>query len=203
MVDDGHGAPPDPERFDPVERLVARHGESFEPPPDWEARVWARIAAEPAARTSWAPRWLRWLWAPALAAGVAAAVFLALPTTRTQPAGLSLSLESGGQVTRGHAAKPGDRLVLTASTGGVSNAELRVYREGRTLVARCTSAPPCRREGDRLDATVELPSVGRYRVLFLFSDGPLPEAASSLDEDAGRARAAGAKVRLSEPIDVY
>ena len=165
---------------------------------DWQAHVWSAIR-----RGEKKHRW-RSLWTLVpigLAAVLAAAVLLTPRAAR--PPELIASVEPGnGPVRRGTEAHPGDRLVLEANTGGLANAELRVYFNDREVVFRCAGEPPCERRGNRLRAAFELASIGTYQPVFLASDGALPEPGQGLDADAGAALRSGIVVELPKPIDV-
>lgn len=197
--------PLDPDRLDALERRLAALHADASPPPDWEARVWARIAREEDRARS-PSRW-RWL-AAALPLGAAAVagLFVYLRGASTvQPVepGLEIAIHQGGERVRGRAPAAGDVLVVRAGTGGAARAEVRVYRGDGELVARCGDGPGCRREGDLVEARVELPSPGEYRGLLLFSAEPIPPPAGSLDADVAAARAAGARFELSPPVVVH
>lgn len=186
-----------------TERLAAADA-GLEPPPRWQAGVWAEIARRSEARRRRRRAW--WL-APAGAAAALAAVLILRPGAPPAPAGLGVTLEPRGgspaePAWRGGEARPGDRLILEAATGGDRFAELRIYRDDAELVLRCSEEAPCVRDGDELRAAFELPAVGSYQPLLLVSDDPLPPPAAGLDADAGRALAAGARVELGDEVRV-
>jgi hypothetical protein len=179
---------------------IASAGDGIEPPPGWQAGVWAAIEERRSAR-----RRLRgwWLLLPA-AAAVLVAVLLLRPS-EPPPARLALAVEvetGTDTVRRGAEAHPGDRLHLRASTGGAGYAELRVYRNDRALVLRCSTEPPCRRRQGTLEAAFLLPSTGSYQSLLVTSGRPLPEAGAGLDADVATALGAGARATLGPETEV-
>ncbi|MES1243406.1 MAG: hypothetical protein ABUT39_17475 [Acidobacteriota bacterium] len=175
---------------------IAKAGDGIEPPPGWQAGVWAAIEARKRRRLS---GW--WLLVPA-AAVLLVAVLLLRPPTRTARLALAVEVEAGsGPVRRGDEAHPGDRLRLRAATGEAPHAELRVYRNDRALVLRCSTEPPCRLSDGTLEAELVLPSIGSYQSLLLTSDRPLPGAGGGLDADVAAALAAGARTTLGGEIE--
>ncbi len=188
--------------YDHLREEIAAAGTQYEPPPFWQAQVWAAVEA----RRERPLRPWRWLWVPA---GVAAAVvIILLLVTGRRPEGpalatLRVEIESGsGDVRRGDEPHPGDRLVLKAATGAARFSELRVYRHDTALVLRCSSEAPCIRQGGELRATLLLDAPGSYQSLLLLSEKPLPAPSSDLDRDSGAALAAGAEIRLGREIRV-
>lgn len=178
---------------------IAAAGEGIEPPPGWQAELWAAVEQRKAAR--WRLRgW--WLLVPA-AAAVLIAVLLLRPSA-PPPARLALAVEvetGTGTVRRGAEAHPGDRLRLRASTGEADHVELRVYRNNRILVLRCSTEPPCQRRQGVLEAAFLLPAIGSYQSLLLTSDRALPEAGAGLDPDVAAALAAGARATLGTEVE--
>ncbi len=166
-----------------------------EPPGDWEARVWARIA-----RKKRQPRWI-WFLAPVGAAALAAMLFLVPPRTPTA-ASLTQEVTSGATTARAAGARPGDRLSLRAETAAAPYAELRVYRNRDELMLRCPGAETCSREDGALTASLVLPSVGTYQALLLLGDQPPSPPGRGLDPDAGAAVEQGAQVLLGEEVSV-
>lgn len=161
------------------------------PSGDWQARVHARIARERAPRR-------RWWW---LALPVAAAAALALWVTRPSPVTLGLDVQvlPGPGQARAETPKAGDRVAIVATVGGEA-AELRVYR-GDEVLLRCSDAPPCARAEGRVSAEFVLPGPGRYRTLLVVGEAAAPSG--GLDADVSAARAAGARVHLSDEIAVW
>jgi hypothetical protein len=123
----------------------------------------------------------------------------------TPPATASLAVDIYfGQaiVSRGQEAKPGDELRLRAVRAGFAFAELRVYFNDTELSMRCSTDPPCRRDGDALSAVSVLQSLGTYRPILIVSAAPIPEPTGNLNQDAGAAIRSGATVRAADPIAV-
>lgn len=186
--------------YDRLRRELARLGEDLEPKPEWRARVWQRIDERKTRKRT--PAWLRVL-APALAAALVVFVLLPDSEEETDVVALAVAVEPGSTIRRGTEAYPGDRLDLRATIGDAAFAELRVYRNDRELVLRCSDEPPCRRsEGRTLEASVELDVFGAYQPVLLTSARPLPPPAGGLDADAEAALAAGAAFELGEDVVV-
>ncbi|HET9768095.1 MAG TPA: hypothetical protein VFS60_14670 [Thermoanaerobaculia bacterium] len=189
--------------YDRLRTGIASLDAALEPPARWQARTWQRIEERRARRRRWVP----WTLVGALAAAVAAFALLRTPTDLAA-ASLRVELEAHGAVRRGDEAHPGDRLRLRASTGGADYAELRVYRDDRELVLRCTGdRPPCTRSrgpmgGGSIRGQIELQMVGRYQPLLLVGPRPFPVAGAGLDADVAAAVASGAEVRMGRAVDV-
>jgi hypothetical protein len=185
------------------EEIATAHDgiEGIEPPPGWQAGVWAAIEKRKAARRRWRG-W--WLLVPAAAAALLIAVLLLRPPARTMTQlALAVQIETGaGPVRRGDEAHPGDRLRLRATIGEAPHAELRIYRNDRALVLRCSTGPPCRSGDGTLEAELVLPSIGSYQSLLMTSDRPLPESGTGLDADVAAAQAAGARATMGDEIEV-
>lgn len=185
------------------------------PRADWRRRVFAEIDRQAAERTregaeAPAHRSRGRLWgavAGLLAAGLAA-VFL-LPPNRLAPpefpTGLRQEVVAGATTSRGggEVARPGDRLVLHGETGGAIHVELRLYWSRDRLVVRCAGdTPPCRREGHRLSAEVELDTRGSYLPLLILAPEPIPAPGSGFDADLAAIVAAGGRVEAGREISV-
>jgi hypothetical protein len=184
-------------RFD-----LAAAGARYEAPAHWQARVRAALASR-RQRRRW--RWSTLLIPAGVAGAVAAATLLVvIHEPRSESiAALEVEIVAGGEVTRrGAAAHPGDRLHLRARTAGGEHAELRVYRHDAELVLRCSTEPPCVRDGDLLQATLRLESLGTYQTLLLVSERPLPPPLAGLDRDVGAALEAGARAHLGDEVQV-
>ncbi len=174
-------------------------GGQDQPPPDWQARVWARIAASRPRRS----RRSLWVGGAAAAAVVLLGAYL---TWRTWPLTERPTLIARVQThqdsaVRGDMPHPGDQLLVDADIARVHHAELRLYRDDHALMARCSNEPPCTLSGRRLRAEFTLPSAGRYRALLLLSPTPLPPPTGSLDGDV--AKAVDATVLTSATITVW
>ena len=173
-----------------------------EPPERWQTRVWQRIETRRGARRRWWTPARSWLLAGGLAAAAALLLFVRAPLEQARAASLAVEVRPGGGVRRGAEARPGDRLVLRATTGTARQAELRVYRNDRELVLRCSDRAPCARQGSALRAELVLALTGRYQALVVAGDRRLPAPTGELDVDAARAEAAGAAVTLAPEIVV-
>lgn len=145
------------------------------------------------------PRWIGAGVGMAAMAAVAAIVLTqrgAGPGLR--PDALAVELESGpamrgsGDVALGAARiAPGARLIARGRPDG--GGELRVYRDGATLVARCPSGPACAATGAVLRVEVTLDAPGKYDVI-LVSGGTAPLPTGSFGELTEAARRAGMRV---------
>ncbi|HEU4537621.1 MAG TPA: hypothetical protein VFS00_26055, partial [Polyangiaceae bacterium] len=140
----------------------------------------------------WGPWWPKGAEAPGDGWGLEVQV---LPGPRTRG---NESAEAGVVVARGTS------LALKAAPG--PGGELRVYRDRRELVLRCPGGPGCREahEGGRgvLRAELTLGSQGLYRAVLL--SGPkVPPPSGEEDADLAAAVAAGAKIHVEPPWQVY
>lgn len=182
------------------------------PPPGWEARVRAAVHPRPAEQR--AQTWRAWF-VPALSA--MAATLLAgtwwwfAPRSNPRlvsPNALTVEvLPPQGAALRSHQAQVGGTLALRAEVDTFRFVELRVYRDDRLLVFRCSGdRAPCRRSGARLEARWQVPRLGEYQPLLLVSQQPIAEPGDerprALDEDVARASEAGAEVALGGPVSV-
>lgn len=184
-----------PEADERIAAALARRGQRHRARADFDERLWAAIdqQAPPVAG-----RRRRGSLAAAGIALAAAAVVL-IVALRADRGGqrapvpeLAVEIVPGsGPARRSTAAQPGDRVRVTAAWRA-PHVELRLYRGDRVLVARCSTEPPCRRDGGALTATVPLPSAGDYHLVVLTAPAPLPEPAGDLDGDVAAAIEAGA-----------
>ena len=185
--------------YERLRRDIAAAGDGIEPPPGWQAELWAAVEQRKAARRrlrSW------WLLVPAAAAVLIAVLLLRPVSPPPVRLALAVEVETGtGTVRRGAEAHPGDRLHLRAATGEAEYAELRVYRNNRALVLRCSTEPPCQRRQGALEATFLLPAIGTYQSLLLTSDRSLPETDAGLDPDVAAALQAGARATLGTEVE--
>lgn len=180
-------------------------GEGEEPPFGWQTRVRARIGERQGGRE---PKRRGWL--PLFAAAgalVAATLAFLIFSYRVPPAPaasfLSAEIVAGTSLRRGGEARPGDELRLVATLGKASPyAELRVYRDERELVLRCSDKPPCKRSQKGLSASVRLAAPGRYRSLLLVALRPLPSPAGEPEADTAAALDAGAEVETAADVEV-
>jgi hypothetical protein len=178
-------------------------GTEVEPPAGWHAEVRRRVAA----RGGRSPRRRPWLLVGGLGSLAAAAVaaFWLVRTPQQELAGASLRVDvrrSSAVQYRSVEARPGDRLALDADTGGAPHAELRVYRNDRELLLRCSTRAPCRREGGALRAELELDAEGSYQPLLLFGAVPPPAPTGDLGRDAAAAVAAGVEAEVGTLVVV-
>jgi hypothetical protein len=159
---------------------IADTGASFQPRGDWQARVLAAVARDEAPRR----RWWAWLLVPAALAATAAIVLLVLRSpSRPAPTptlALHVAVERAGAPKRTLDATIGDRLTVHADAADA----VWIYREDRTLVARCTG--PC---------TVDLTAPGRYQIVAV-RGAPSVAPRGDLDVDLSAVtRAGGSFVR--------
>lgn len=187
------------EAYERLQRELASAGARYRPPAGWQSRVRAAVAAREARRAGWRLRLM-------IPAGVAAALvllFLLVPDREPMPVALQAEVELGsGAMRRGREPHPGDVLRLRGATGGAPHAEIRVYLNDAELVLRCSTAAPCRRRAESLEASVVLDSIGSYQPVLLVSDRPLPGPVATLDDDAAAAIAAGAHIAMSRQVEV-
>ncbi len=171
---------------DPTERIeaaLARLGAEHQPPPGWENRVLAAVAA-PRKRPAW---W--WFAGPALTLAAAAAIAVAV-FPRGGPRELALAVEVTGAPTRGVGATEraiGD-IAHVRVTGGAGYRAIWVYRDQRTLVTRCPGDPACQSTSDSLGIDVTLALVGEYTIVALSSGQALPVPTDNYDHDIAAAR---------------
>lgn len=187
--------------YDRLCREIAILGEEYQLPSGWQDRVWGTLERQREQRHWWR------LPAALVPVGLAATfcMFLLTRALVQAPALVTLSAEvqAGNAVTRrGREAKPGDRLVVRATTGGARYVELRLYRNDAELIVRCSDLPPCVLQGDTLRASLALEAAGVYKVLLLTSEHPLPHATSDLDGDTNAALATGVEIELGPEIIV-
>jgi hypothetical protein len=181
--------------YEQLQQSLSSLGRHEEPPVGWQARVWEKIEQRRERQRRW-PFWL----VPVGVAALAAFLFVRLPE-HSSPT-LTVAVQAGSTVHRGVDAKPGDRLQLTATTGGAVHAELRIYRNDAELILHCSTEPPCSRRRNELRASVVLEGIGRYQPLLVHSENPLPSSASDLETDTSAALAAGADVELGSEVIV-
>ncbi len=173
--------------------------QQWKAPQGWQDRVWETIAERQQGESQ------RWKWAVWPAAAAIAGVFLIFGVLLPNNAQVSInvSIEKTESATRGLNAKPGDELVIDAEIGNAEIAELLVYRNDNQLVLRCSDQPPCIRRGRRLQATVELQSIGNYQPVLVLAESVLPQLTHQLDVDASLVLESGARVELAEQVSVY
>jgi len=184
--------------YESLQAEIRSLGHDQAPPVGWEAQVWQRIHNQPA-RSQPLRRW--WLTLPA-AAGLAAVVFLARQAPKDPGLGLAVRIEHDqSEARRGHDARPGDRLSVQATLPPARYAQIRVYQNEIRPFCEALSQHDSPRPVV-LHVTCRLESAGRYQVLVLMADRPLPATLGTPDQDAGAAMAMGARVRLAPDIHV-
>lgn len=186
-----------------VIRTLGAAGRMYEPPGNWEARVFARIQRRRPARRRF------FLGLAAALPVAAAAVFVLRSAGGVDALELDLSVSRGGGPAVRSApsgggtvlsAAPGDVLHLVARLPRGKHGDLRLYR-GDTLVFQCRGSPKCVVSRDGLSADVPLERAGTYRTLVLASEQDVPQASGTLDADYAAALRAG-EARQSPPIEV-
>jgi hypothetical protein len=122
---------------------------------------------------------------------------------------LAVKLDRGGAAVRPAsggdaqaAAAVGDRVVLEVSGTGKRHVEVRVFREGGSMLLRCPGSLRCRRVDGRLIGELLLTAPGRYQAIMAVADRPLPAPEGTFAADGDRLRAARARVVVSQPIAV-
>jgi hypothetical protein len=172
-----------------IEEALARLDAAKRPPRDWQSRV---LAATRSPRPTWRPR------AVALAAaslGVIVILLLVLQRTRPERSHLSLRIvvHLGPMKQRGQQAGLGD--TLEASASGAPRLAIWIYRNEIELVVACPGGSSCVETDGRMRATMPLDAVGRYSIVALSSDVPLPAPQGKLDNDVAAATRRGATYR--------
>ncbi len=184
------------DRFQRLERLIAKaHGDA-QPPPGWEARLEAVVTRGQRRSKSSRAAWV--------GAGVLAAAALGVFVLRAGPEG-----EPKSSVTALVELPTGMR-AASAAVGGKYRIETRAWKEarvwlnGKTLVGRCPGGPACEGSGPSLRLNVPLAVAGEYRVMVLKAgEGePLDEPAT-LDEDVRLVRQRHGQYEVLEPLSVY
>jgi len=187
--------------YERLRRALVETGPGLEPADGWQDRVRARLDAAPPRREG--PRRVG-LVAALVGMAAAAAVVAVLRPPAVPPAlKLDAHVESaGGEARRGISAHEGDRLVFEGTIDGRAFAELRVYRDDRRLVLRCSNEDPCRRTANGFRALLTVEARGRYQSVLLSADRALPAPEGELDRDVDASLAAGAHIALGPEIDV-
>jgi len=175
--------------------------------PDWQNRVWQRIAHEETSRA----RRSYWLGGALAAAGVLAAILLYLvrdahpgwiaggaerPTDRPSfdPRRAVVEIVRSEQPLRGHPGQVGERVRISVGPG----CEVRVYRADH-LVLRCPAwqtSPGCRPSAAGLVAEAPLTTAGEYQLVAITSVRVDP--AGVLDRDLAAVVDAGGDYWLDE-----
>lgn len=170
---------------EPIERIEAALrglGAEHEPPVGWEARVLAATAPR---------KPLRWWWFAAPAAALAVVVIVILQGPGEPGLQIALTYTPGSVAVRGDASMHVGDIVHATATGGGPHYAVWIYRND-ALVLTCPGARQCRISRDAITADATL-TMGKYTIVALSSDSPLPPPAGRYDADLARAREAGAE----------
>jgi hypothetical protein len=133
---------------------------------------------------------------------VVAVLFLARQPPPAEDLQLAVRVEPDRtQARRGEAARPGDHLAVEAHLPAARHALVRVYRNDGRAVCETRAQHEAPRP-TALQLTCLLESAGRYQVLLLAADQPLPATLGSPDQDAGAALAAGGQAKLAPDVHV-
>jgi hypothetical protein len=183
--------------YERIQAEIRSLGADQAPAEGWEGRLWERIRQREERRR---PRRVWWLAAP-VAAALVAVIFLARPPADRELA-VAVRIEPDPRTARrGGDARPGDRLAVSATLPPARHAQVRVYQNESHLACEASLESDARRPVV-LRASCVLESAGRYQVLALSADQPLPASLGNPDRDAGAALAVGAQVKLGPDIDV-
>lgn len=192
-------SPEEAEARRPYEQLFAdlRDLEDIAPPPGWEDRAVANLAAakrKQRVRTA--------LTASAAGAAVTAIVAALVLMPCGGPAGPGLSvavMATSGAARRGDSAV-GDVLHVQARIAR-PQVDLRLYLNTR-LVTRCPGGEGCRSDSTHVALDWKLAEPGTYRVVLLSSDAEIPSGDGTIDRDLLDARNAAA-TNATETILVH
>jgi hypothetical protein len=172
-------------------------------PPDesWHDEVLRTVASPPSPSRSWRRRAItRWATGGALVAAAAVAVLLLRPRPRTDELEIAI-LHTSATRSDFQDVVVGDRLVIKARPNGAG--DLRVFRSGGTLVARCPDGPGCgaSTQGEyALEITLDAPV--RYQVILVVGMVTAP-LGGTMSAYLDAARAVNARIIMHQPIDVH
>ena len=162
--------------------------------PDWQLRVWSRIAREEASRA----RRSYWIGGGlvAAAAAVIVCVWLVHPgdSLVARKARPQIEFLSGKLAMRSTSARVGDRVRISVDR----DQEVRVYRAER-LVLRCparATSPGCACDGQGLIAEAELATAGEYQLVVILA--ATVEPVGTLDRDLAAVVSAGGDYKVTE-----
>jgi len=167
----------------------------------WQDEVLRTAAASASPPRPWRRRAIaRWTTGEALVAAAAVAVLLLRPRPRTDELEIAIRHTSA---TRGDSqeAVVGDRLVVRARPHGAG--DLRVFRSGGTLVARCPDGPGCSASAHgeyTIEITLDAPV--RYQVILVVGMVNASPG-GTMDAYLDAAREANARILMHQPIDVH
>lgn len=184
--------------YEQIQADLRSLGSDQAPAEGWEAEVWKRIHDHGRGgrlRRAW------WLAVPLAAALVAAVFFLPRQPLDREPRLTAQIEHDPHEVRRGDGAQPGDRLTLSATLPPARYAQVRIYQNERRLICE-TSVETDARRPVVVRTTCVLDSAGRYQVLALSADQPLPPSLGSPDQDGGAALAIGALVKVGPDVHV-
>ncbi len=186
--------------YESLARRLSALGPEDQPLVGWEERVQRALAVPPEPRRL-RPRW--WVTVPASALAVGLLVVSGTRLVRPPAAALTVSTrERAGAAYRGEPLRLGQVVVMDAQTGGAAQAELRVYREDREIVLRCSTEPPCHRVGRRIQAELRPEAIGQYQPVLLLSSRALPPPRGTLDQDGDAVLGAGGQFLLGSELEV-
>lgn len=186
------------ERYQQLGRALAALP-AMKAPAGWERRVFEALPETETAqgRVAWVP------WAFGLAAAAAVA-FIVWQLNRPSAGELSVRQElvatAAGR--RADSAAVGDTIRVSTNGGNGDVRELRLYRDGGDVVARCPGDAGCRVVDGSPELTFTLKAPGSYRSLVIVGTREAPKPIGALDADARAASAAGASVEVSRAVDV-
>lgn len=169
-----------------IERALGKLGDDLHPPAGWEARVLA-------GRTAQRP-W--WVWSLPVAALAAAAVLLLW--LRRPPPSMQLAFEIRHR-TNEPAMRSGEETVhledgFTVAVTGRQHRALWLYLNDQLLIA-CPGDATCQVEPTALRASWRPTTVGKYAVIAVTSEQPVPEPTGALDADLAAALSARGEVQ--------
>jgi hypothetical protein len=194
---------------------IRDYASAEQPPADAEAKILELVARERETTASAKVPTRAW-WIGIAVAAVLLALWL-LPGIRgdrgstgrgpgiSSDPRLTVSIAAAAQTNkpmRGDTAKPGDRAIVEATTGGFEHVELRVYSGAGELLVRCTDAPPCRRTSDRVEAEIPLMTRGNYDIMLITSAATIANPGLALDQDIAAIEVAGGRIDRAARIEV-
>jgi len=168
----------------------------------WQDEVLRAIASSASPSPPWWRRPIvRWAMGGTLVTAAAAAVLLLRPRPRASELEVAI-LHDGATRSDSKEVVVGDQLVVRARLRGTG--DLRVFRSGGTLVAKCPDGPGCTASthGEQaIEITLDAPV--RYQVILVvgMEDDTAPN--STMDAYLDAARAANARIIMYQPIDVH
>jgi RNA polymerase sigma factor (sigma-70 family) len=166
-----------------IEKAIAELGQEYRSPPGWEDRVRAAVRRR---------RPVRWAAIGAVVAAAAAVLlWWSVPGGRavdSRPAFESQIKRGDVRVRGDSSARLGDTLLATVRGG--KHRAMWLYRNDR-LSLRCPGPTGCASSDRVLSLDVPLDLLGRYTLIGLRHDAPLPVPQGDLDADLAAAQRAG------------